>query len=464
MAVFTKDRSFYRSLVTLAVPISLQNLVTFAVSFADNVMIGSLGDDAISGVYIGGQLQSVLQMFVGGIEGAILILAAQYWGKKDTQSIRKVVSIGIKFALAVGLLSSLVAVLFPQWVIRAFTTEPGVIQEGAAYVQIVGFTYLFFSVSQVMIAAMRSVETARIGLYISCMALVINVCLNYVFIFGHFGFPAMGVRGAALATLVSRILEMCVGIGYVFFVDKKLRFGLKDLLHTDRQLLRDFIRYSLPVIGGQVVWAINSLANTKILGYYSAGVIAAASITGMLHNLVYVWMNGMSSAVGIITGKTVGAGQYEKMKEYSKTVQMIFLFVGLISGAAVFLARDGFISLYNASPEAQAYSRQFINVISVTIIGTCYQAACLFGLVKSGGDISFVFKNDTIFVFLVVIPSSLLAMWLGAPPWVVFACLKCDQILKCFVAIVKINRYNWMKNLTRDNTSQEEKERAVHGT
>ena len=464
MAVFTKDRSFYRSLVTLAVPISLQNLVTFAVSFADNVMIGSLGDDAISGVYIGGQLQSVLQMFVGGIEGAILILAAQYWGKKDTQSIRKVVSIGIKFALAVGLLSSLVAVLFPQWVIRAFTTEPGVIQEGAAYVQIVGFTYLFFSVSQVMIAAMRSVETARIGLYISCMALVINVCLNYVFIFGHFGFPAMGVRGAALATLVSRILEMCVGVGYVFFVDKKLRFGLKDLLHTNRQLLRDFIRYGLPVIGGQVVWAINSLANTKILGYYSAGVIAAASITGMLHNLVYVWMNGMSSAVGIITGKTVGAGQYEKMKEYSKTVQMIFLFVGLISGAAVFLARDGFISLYNASPEAQAYSRQFINVISVTIIGTCYQAACLFGLVKSGGDISFVFKNDTIFVFLVVIPSSLLAMWLGAPPWVVFACLKCDQILKCFVAIVKINRYNWMKNLTRDNTSQEEKERAVHGT
>lgn len=464
MAVFTRDRSFYRSLVTLAVPISLQNLVTFAVSFADNVMIGSLGDDAISGVYIGGQLQSVLQMFVGGIEGAILILAAQYWGKKDTQSIRKVVSIGIKFALAVGLLSSLVAVLFPQWVIRAFTTEPGVIQEGAAYVQIVGFTYLFFSVSQVMIAAMRSVETARIGLYISCMALVINVCLNYVFIFGHFGFPAMGVRGAALATLVSRILEMCVGVGYVFFVDKKLRFGLKDLLHTDRQLLRDFIRYGLPVIGGQVVWAINSLANTKILGYYSAGVIAAASITGMLHNLVYVWMNGMSSAVGIITGKTVGAGQYEKMKEYSKTVQMIFLFVGLISGAAVFLARDGFISLYNASPEAQAYSRQFINVISVTIIGTCYQAACLFGLVKSGGDISFVFKNDTIFVFLVVIPSSLLAMWLGAPPWVVFACLKCDQILKCFVAIVKINRYNWMKNLTRDNTSQEEKERAVHGT
>ena len=464
MAVFTKDRSFYRSLVTLAVPISLQNLVTFAVGFADNLMIGSLGDDAISGVYVGGQLQSVLQMFIGGIEGAILILAAQYWGRKNRESIRKVVSIGVKFALGVGILMTLVAVSFPEWTIRIFTQDPGVIREGAAYVQIVGFTYLFFSISQVMIAAMRSVETARVGLYISLIAMVVNVSLNYVFIFGHLGFPAMGVRGAAIATLISRVVEMCASVGYVFFVDKKLRFGLRDLFRTDRQLLRDFIRYGLPVIGGQVVWSVNMLANTKILGYYSAEVIAAASITGMLHNLIYVWMNGLSSAVGIITGKTVGAGLYEKMKEYSKTVQMIFLFVGLISGAAVFLARDGFISLYNASPEAQEYSRQFINVISVTIIGTCYQAACLFGLVKSGGDISFVFKNDSIFVFLVVIPSSLLAMWLGAPPWVVFACLKCDQILKCFVALVKINRYNWMKNLTRDSGKLESEESMAHGT
>ncbi len=451
MAVFTKDRSFYRTLIALAIPISLQNLITFAVNFADNLMIGSLGDNAISGVYVGNQLQSVLQMFVGGIEGAILILAAQYWGKKDTASIRKVVSIGVKFALGVGIVMTLVAVSFPEWMIRIFTKEPGVIQEGAAYVQIVGFTYLFFSISQVMIASMRSVETAKIGLYISIMALVVNVSLNYVLIFGHLGFPALGVRGAAIATLISRVMEMTVSVCYVFVVDKKLKLGIRDLLHTDRTLLRDFVRYGLPVIGGQVVWSVNMLANTKILGYYSAEVIAATSITGMLHNLIYVWMNGLSSAVGIITGKTVGAGQYEKMKEYSKTVQMIFLFVGLISGAAVFLARDGFISLYNASPAAQEYSRQFINVISITIIGTCYQAACLFGLVKSGGDISFVFKNDTIFVFLVVIPSSLIAMWLGAPPWVVFACLKCDQILKCFVALVKINRYNWMKNLTRDN-------------
>ncbi len=451
MRVFTRDRSFYRTLIALAIPISLQNLITFAVGFADNLMIGRLGDNAISGVYVGGQVQTVVQMFIGGVEGAILILAAQYWGKKDTESIRRVVSIGVKLAAAVGAVFSLVTVLFPGLIIGLFTKEAGVIAEGTVYLQIVGFTYLFFSVSQVMIASMRSVETAKIGLYISIMALIVNVGLNYILIFGKLGFPAMGVKGAAIATLISRVLEMSVSVGYVFFVDKKLRLSVRDFLSTDRQLLRDFIKYGLPIIGGQVVWSVNMLANTKIMGVYSAGVMAAVSITGMLHNLIYVWMNGLSSAVGVITGKTVGAGKYELMKEYARTVQMIFLLVGVLSGGLVLQFRDGFVSLYDVTPEALSFSKQFINVISVTIIGTCYQAACLFGLVKSGGDISFVFKNDTIFVFLVVLPSAIICQWLGAPAWVVFAALKCDQILKCFVAVVKINRFNWMKNLTRES-------------
>ena len=197
------------------------------------------------------------------------------------------------------------------------------------------------------------------------------------------------------------------------------------------------------------------MGQTMILGRFDAGVIAATSIAGMLHNMMYIAMNGFSSAVGIITGKTVGAGRIDKIREYSRTTQVIFLGIGLLSGIAVFLLRDPFISLYNASPAAIEYSRQFINVISITIIGTCYQAACLFGLVKSGGDIAFVFKNDTIFVFLVVLPSAIIASYLGAPPLVVFACLKSDQILKCFVAVVKINRYNWMKNLTHDSAEAE---------
>ncbi len=452
---FTRDKEFYRTLIKLAIPISLQNAVTFSVSFADNLMIGTLGDSAISGVYVGSQLQTVLQMFVGGIEGAILILAAQYWGRRDTSSIKKIVAIGVRFALAVGVVATLLAFSLPGPIMTVFTNDASVIEVGTPYVRIVGLSYLFFCISQVMVASMRSVETAKIGMYVSFMTLFTNVLLNYLLIFGKLGLPALGVVGAAVATLISRIIEALVMVIYVRFADKKLRFRFSDLMKRDRQLLRDFVRYGLPVIGGQVVWAANMMGQTMILGRFSAGVIAATSITGMLHNMIYIWMNGFSSAVGIITGKTVGAGQIEKIRPYSRTVQVIFLGIGVISGIVVYLLKTPFISLYNASPEAVAYSEQFMTVITFTIVGTCYQAACLFGLVKSGGDISFVFKNDTIFVFLVVLPSAIIAMVLGAPPWVVFACLKCDQILKCFVAFVKINRYNWMKNLTRDNPEAE---------
>ena len=160
-------------------------------------------------------------------------------------------------------------------------------------------------------------------------------------------------------------------------------------------------------------------------------------------------MNGMAGAVGIITGKTVGSGDKEKMKEYSSTVEVIFLALGIVTGVGIFLLRNPFISLYRVSEDAVLQAKLLINVISITIVGSCYQVASLFGLVKSGGDTGFVFKMDLVFVFLIVLPAGLIASRLGAPGWVVFAALKCDQILKCFVAFFKIRTYNWMKNLTR---------------
>ncbi|MBQ7847869.1 MAG: MATE family efflux transporter, partial [Clostridia bacterium] len=274
--------------------------------------------------------------------------------------------------------------------------------------------------------------------------------LNYALIFGKLGLPKMGISGAAAATLISRVIECAVMILYVSRIDKRLEFKLRDAFHTEKELRRDFIRYGLPIIAGQAVWSINMMANSAILGRFSEEVITAVSVANTMNTLAYVTMNGLSSAVGIITGKTVGAGKRELMKEYARTVQMLFIGLGLVTGLAVFLLRDPFIGMYKGITDGAAlYSAQFISVLSVTLIGTCYQASGLFGLVKSGGDVSFVFKNDAIFVFLVVLPSALIASYVGAPAWVVFACLKCDQILKCFVAVIKINRFDWMKNLTK---------------
>lgn len=453
MRLITRDRSFYRSLVALAVPVALQNLITFAVSFADNLMVGSLGDAAVSGVYMGSQIQTLLQMFSGGIEGAILVLASQYWGKKDIRSIKRIIAIGLQFSLMFGILLTTVCLVFPSQILSLFTADAAVIADGIVYLRIVCLSYVFFCVTQALISSMRSVEVARIGMGVSAISLVFNILLNYLLIFGHFGFPALGIAGAAIATLISRIVETLVMVLYVAKADKKLSLRFSDLLVVDKLLRKDFIRYGLPIIGGNLVWSVNMMVNSMILGRYSASVITAASVANTMNSLAYVTMNGLSAAVGIITGKTVGAGQTEKMKEYAYTVQILFFSLGLVTGGIVALLKNPFISLYTGiTSEAAVYSRQFITVLSVTIIGTCYQAAGLFGLVKSGGDISFVFKNDTIFVFLVVLPSAIIASYLGAAPWVVFACLKCDQILKCFVAVVKINRFDWMKNLTRTAT------------
>lgn len=450
--IITKDKSFYKNLFCLALPIALQNLVTFAVSLADNLMIGRLGDSAISGVYMGAQIQTLLQIFSGGIEGAILVPAAQYWGRRDTEAISKIVSIGIRVSTAFGLILSIVCASFPQLVISLFTNDSAVIATGAEYLGITAYSFVFFCFTQSLIASMRSVESARIGLYVSAASLAINVVLNYILIFGKLGAPALGVRGAAITTLVSRICESVIITVYVLFIDKKLKFKLRELVRTDKALLRDFFKYGTPIIAGQLVWAVNTLSSSAIMGRLSAdGVVAGLSIANTLNNLAYVVMNGMSGAVGIITGKTVGEGKEKLMREYAKTVQILFLLLGLITGGAVFLLKNTFISLYNVSTAAGAQARALINVLSVTVIGTCYQAACLFGLVKSGGDIGFVFKNDLIFVLGAVIPSALIAVRLSAAPWIVFACLKCDQVLKCFVAAVKINKFNWMKNLTRSD-------------
>jgi putative MATE family efflux protein len=451
MRWITRDRAFYRSLIYLAAPVTLQNLMTFSVSFADNLMIGSLGDAALSGVFMGSQMQTFLQMVSGGIEGAILVLSAQYWGKKDTLSIRRIVAIGLRLSLTFGALMTLACLLFPEQLIRIFASADTVVAAGTEYLRIVCLSYMFVGVTLALIAAMRSVEVARIGMLVSLVSLFVNIGLNYVLIFGKLGLPAMGIRGAALATVISRFVEMCVMIFYVAKVDKKLNLQPSDLLASDPNLRHDFIRNGLPMVGGNVVWSVNMMTSSAILGRFPESVTTAVSVANTMNALAFVTINGMTAAVSIITGKTVGAGRTELMKEYARTVQIIFLVVGLLTGGTVFLLRYPFVSLYRGiSAQAAMRAREFITVLSVTMVGTCYQAACLAGLVKAGGDVAFVFKNDTIFVFLVVLPSAMLAAWLGAPPWVVWACLKSDQILKCFVAVFKINSFNWMKNLTRD--------------
>ena len=455
MRLLTRDRSFYKSLFSLALPIVLQNFISFAVNFADNLMVGRLGDTAVSAVYMGNQFQTVLQMFVFGIDAAMLIIAAQYWGIRDTKSIRRIAAMGIRWSVLVGAVIAAIVLIFPRFLLGRLTNDAAVVEAAIPYVIFVALSYVFFCASQLLISTMKSVENAKLGVYVSLIALFVNIFLNWVLIFGKFGLPALGVKGAAIATLISRIVEFLIAAVYVFVIDKRLGLKIPDLFLKAPLLRRDFIKNGAPVVAGQMVWAVNMLAYSTIMGHLSPAAITASSIVAQMENLLRVGVFGLSAALGIVTSKTVGAGKFKEMKEYATTAELIFLGIGLLSSLVIVLLKKPFVGFYDISEDAVRTTGQFFNVLTFTFIGTCWQATCLGGLVKSGGDTGFVFKMDSIFVFGVLIPAGVTALLLGAPAWVVFLALKCDQILKCIVAFVKINSFNWMKKLTRENASEQ---------
>jgi len=450
--LISDKKDFYPTLVKLALPIAMQDLVNFLVNFADNIMVGRLGDLAISGVFIGNQIHSMVQLITGGIGASLVILGTQYWGKKDIESVRSLTSICLKAALVVGGFFTVVAAFFPRLAVGILSNKTDVIDSATTFVRIMGISFVFFSITQVLIASQRCVEKVRFGMNIALVTLGINIGLNYVLIFGKLGFPALGIKGAAIATLTARIIEFLIAVIFTLKYDKRIALSVKDLKKLDSLLARSLVKYGTPVVAGTIVWAANSFAYTMIVGRFPANIIASFNIAGMMNTIVYIWTSGLAAAVGIMTGKLVGAGAgLDRIKPHAYRVQRFFIFSGLITGLFVILFRNVLISMYSVSPEAAATAGQLLIVHSVTMVGTAYQMSCLAGLVKAGGNVSFVFRNDTVFVFLVVIPLSIIAMVLHAPPWVVFACLKCDQILKCFVAVVIINRFRWVRNLTQTN-------------
>jgi len=454
MSWLVKKPEFYKTLLMLVIPMVLQNMLSVSVNLADNVMVGQLGERYVAGVMVANQVQGILGALVVGISASLVVIAAQYWGKKDIESVKTIISIALKLALGVGLVVSIIVLLFPAYVLRIFTNDLGVIAEGVRYIRIIAFSYVFFCLTQTLIGAMRCVEVVKIGVAVSLSTLAISVFGNYVLIFGNWGFPELGIQGAAIATLTARIMEAVIMVIYVRFIDKRLKFRFMELFKTNKQLLMDFFRYGLPVIGGDVSWGMIGTFKMAILGRLGESVMAAHSITVLLYTLITVAVWGISGAGGVVIGKTVGSGDYNLVKQYARTLQVIFVGTGIIAGLSIFGLRDVFISLYNFAAEAQIYARQFMTILSISVVFTAYHAPCFTGIIRAGGDTKFVFIVDSICSWAFVLPLSFLAAFVfNAPPWVVFLCIFSDQFYKWIIAFVKTNRFKWIINLTREEVS-----------
>lgn len=448
--LMTKDKSFYKQFFSLYWVLVLHNVIALGVNLADNIMIGSYNETSLAGVAAVNQIQFVFQQIIIGCGDALVVVGSQYWGQKRTEEISKLSLGAMAIALGAGVFLFLSASFAPEFVMGIFTPSDAIVSEGVKYIKIIKYTYLVFGITNILLATLRCVETVKIGFYISLSTLCINCSINYLLISGKFGFPELGVKGAAIGTLVARCVELVIVICYLAFCDKKLKLTLKNYLTPSKILLGDYMKVARSAVVVAAMFGCSTALQTVILGHMSDNAIAANSVSTSLYQTLKVAAIGASAATSIIIGKAVGQGDMIKIKEYTKTLQIMFLIIAAIMSTLLFVLRIPILGMYDLNPETYRLANAFILVLCITGFGTAYEMPVLTGIVRGGGDAAFILKNDIISIWCIVLPLSYLAAFkFGWPPEVVVFCLNFDQLFKCGAAAIKANSYTWVKKLTR---------------
>ncbi|MCI9067338.1 MAG: MATE family efflux transporter [Lachnospiraceae bacterium] len=442
---------FYRNFFSIYTALVLQNVVTLSVNLADNMMLGAYSETSLSGVAAVNQIQFVFQQMVMALGEGAVMFCSQYWGKKQTEPMKKIMATAMRAGLFVAAVLFVLVSLFPHQAVGLFTTDGPIIEEGVRYIRTIRFTYLFFAMTQILLASLRSVEVVRIALYLSVTAFFVNCGINYVLIYGRFGAPEMGVLGAAVGTLTARILEWGILVFYVAKREKRLGLRLRDYFRSDRVLAGDYFKVTTPVFLVQSLWGLNTALQTVILGHMTAAAIAANSVASTVFLMVKSTAVGAASTASVLIGKAVGAGDLKEVKAYAKRLQRMFLVIGILSGILLFFIRIPILSLYDLSPETKKMADTFLIILSVVCVGMSYQMPTNNGIIRGGGHAGFVVKMDLISIWGIVLPLSFfMAFVVKASPVAVVCCLNADQIFKCVPAFLEVNYGNWVRKLTRE--------------
>ena len=451
---FTKDKNFYKTFFRLMLVVALQNLVAYSVNMLDNMMLGSYSQNALSGAATVNQIFFMVNQLALAIGNALIVMSSQYWGKRDTHTIKKLTGIAMTCSVAAAVIVVLVCAVWPEQLLRLFTTSPDIIAEGMTYLSILKWTFALFLISNLLISMLRSVETVQISFIISIVSLIVNGGINYTLIFGNFGFPEMGIQGAAIGTLTARILEFLIVIVYVLKIDKKVQIFHGGLLQetfstVSRGLWKNFVKVSSPVIVSGMLWAVSVPMQTAILGHLSADAIAANSVSTTFFQYLKVIVVAISSASSVVIGKTIGQGDRNKVRSVGRTLSVIDISIGIVLAMILFVLRKPLLSTYNLTAEATVLADHLMIIMSAVMVGMSYQMPVSVGVIQGGGDTKFQMYMNLISTWGIVMPLSFLAAFVWKLPveWVVVA-VQSDQLFKCVPVFLRFRSYKWIRKLT----------------
>ena len=441
--------NFYKSLFALVIPIAIQNLITSAVNSADVFMLGFVGQADLSAVSLANQVQFLIGGLFFGITSGIVMLCSQYWGKKDTDTIQKVMGIALKISLIFCTIFALAAIFYPKTIMLIYTNDLELVEIGAGYLRIISISYILLAFSQVYLSVLRSVERAHISTIISSIALGTNVFLNAVFIFGLLGAPKLGVIGVAVATTIARIIEVLLCI-WDLYNNKVFKFNIKFIFEWDKLLFLDYLKYSIPALLNDIAWTFAFSTYSIIMGHLNADVVAANSVTSTVRNLCTVLCYGISSGGTVLIGKEIGENRLDDAKRDSDRLLKTAILSGIFTGVVVLLVKPIVFECFVLTDRAYEYLDFMLNISSYYIVGQVFNTVTIAGIFRAGGDSRFGLVCDTINMWLVSVPLGFLAAFVfKLPPMAVYFILCLDEFWKIPFVIKHYKSYKWLKNITR---------------
>lgn len=448
------NSAFYRKLLSLVLPIAFQQFMLAAVSASDALMLGFVNQDSLSAVSLAGQITFVFNLFMGGLTMGTSILAAQYYGKGDMRSIEKIFAYVTKVSFLISAVFFLASFFVPEMLMRIFTQESQLIEGGVVYLRIVAVSYLFTGISQIYLCILKNTGYAVKSMVIGSTAVVINIFLNAFLIFGLFFFPKMGIAGAALATSVSKLIEMA----WAFMEslrEKHARLHVKLCFSVDQQLVKDYWRYSLPMLGDYLVWGVGFTMYSVIMGHLGNDAVAANSIANIVKNLIVSFCTGLANGGGIIVGNELGMGNLKQAKKYGGILWKMAVISGVVSGLLLIALSPLIINVTALSPQATEYLKWMLILCACYMIAKSINMMTIAGVFPAGGDSKFGLICDTVTMWAFAVPAGFLAaFYYHLPVVIVFLIINLDEVVKVPAAILHYKKYGWLKNITREKEIQ----------